>query len=317
MSLVVDVAKIHCPVLLEPTVTFLNLKESGYYLDATLGLGGHAEAVLKTYPLIKLIGLDRDGQALEYARARLEPYKERVFFFHQNYANFPLVLDEMKVNGLNGALIDLGVSSLQLDFSERGFSFLSDAPLDMRMDQTADIQTAYDLVNFKSQDWLKGILAHGEEVFASKIAQAICEERRVKPIETTKELANIVINCYPKSWLKKSRHHPATKTFQALRLAVNDELGFLKDFLNNILDWLLPSARLVVLTFHSLEDRLVKHFMQDNAKGCICPPYVDKCTCNHKPRLSILTKKPIIATKQELELNPRASSAKLRCAEKV
>ena len=134
---------------------------------------------------------------------------------------------------------------------------------------------------------------------------------------TTKELANIVINCYPKSWLKKSRHHPATKTFQALRLAVNDELGFLKDFLNNILDWLLPSARLVVLTFHSLEDRLVKHFMQDNAKGCICPPYVDKCTCNHKPRLSILTKKPIIATKQELELNPRASSAKLRCAEKV
>ena len=317
MSSQLSAANIHCPVLPNEVMHFLNPKPTGYYLDATLGLGGHAERLLKLEPQANLIGLDRDSQALEYAKERLAPYQERIFLFHQNYAYFDRALDQLGIKALNGALIDLGVSSLQLDFAQRGFSFLNSAKLDMRMDQNADIPSAYDLVNTASFDWLKTTLARGEEPWAERIAKAIVAARQIKPIATTKELADIVISCYPKAWLKKSRHHPATKTFQAIRLAVNNELGFLHDFLIKILDWLAPGARLIVLTFHSLEDRLVKHFMQDEAKDCLCPPYVDHCVCNHVAKIKILTKKPVIATDAELSINPRAASAKLRCAEKV
>ena len=312
-----DAAKIHCPVLLAEVVSFLNLGGPGYYLDGTVGLGGHAESLLQTNPCAQLIGLDRDGQALEYASARLAPYKDRLNLAKENYAEFPKVLTELGIQALDGALIDLGVSSLQLDFAERGFSFLSSAKLDMRMDQSADIPTAYDLVNTQSFDWLKKTLSFGEEVLAERIAKNIVAARQLAPITTTKELADLVCRSYPKHWLKTSRHHPATKTFQALRLAVNHELDYLAAFLEQILRWLKPKGRLVVLTFHSLEDRVVKHFMQERARGCICPPYVDKCVCGHRPEVKILTKKPLTAKDAELKINPRAASAKLRCLEKL
>ena len=309
---------LHQSVLKKEVLTYLAPHGPGYYLDGTLGLGGHGQSVLEADPCLELIGLDRDSHALSYATPRLKPFGSRVHIVQANYADFSKVLTELGVGELQGALLDLGVSSLQLDDAARGFSFLSTAQLDMRMDQSTTKETAYDLVNGASEAQLRDILQRfGEEPKAASIAKAIILARQKHPICTTSELAQLVIQAYPKAWLKKSRHHPATRTFQALRMVVNDELGALKRFLEQILSWLVVGGRLVILSFHSLEDRLVKQFMQQKAKGCVCPPYVLECKCGHKSEVRILTKKPVQASAAELAVNSRASSAKLRCCEKL
>ncbi|MBQ7585367.1 MAG: 16S rRNA (cytosine(1402)-N(4))-methyltransferase RsmH [Desulfovibrionaceae bacterium] len=306
----------HIPVLKSQVLEYLAPKPCGLYLDGTVGLGGHAQALLAKEPTLELIGLDRDLEALEQAKTRLNLYTPRVKLFHANFSDFSSFLSPGQL--LDGALLDLGVSSLQLDKVDRGFSFKTKARLDMRMDQQSGGPSCYELINSLSEEKLREILIKGsEDPLACKIARAIIEARAIHPLETTWDLAQIVIKVYPKSWLKKSRHHPATRTFQALRLYINDELGALERFLQEILAWLKVGGRLVFLTFHSLEDRLVKQFMQEKAKGCICPSYVSKCSCGHVPEVKILTKKPLVADLEELSLNPRASSAKLRCCEKI
>lgn len=307
---------IHKSVLKTEVLSFLAPKNAERYLDGTLGLGGHAEAILQMANC-ELVGLDRDQTALELARLRLAFAGERVHVVKANYKDFAAVLDALHWSCLDGALLDLGVSSMQLDVTERGFSFQSNGQLDMRMDQS-EPQSAYELVNNASYETLREIIASlGEEPQASKIAAAICQERLLKPLTTTKELADLVVKAYPRAWVKKSRNHPATRTFQALRLAVNQELEALDQFLSTILAKLNTHGRLVILSFHSLEDRKVKQFMQEKAKGCICPPYSRECRCQHKPEIKILTKKPIQASAEELLHNPRARSAKLRCCVKI
>ncbi|MBQ7457068.1 MAG: 16S rRNA (cytosine(1402)-N(4))-methyltransferase RsmH [Desulfovibrio sp.] len=307
----------HTPVLLDEVVRLLAPKEGGRYLDGTVGLGGHANAILQAASC-ELVGLDRDQEALGIAGQRLAPFGDRVHLVHAPYAAFQPVLAALGWNALDGALLDIGVSSLQLDCENRGFSYRFDAPLDMRMDQNADIPTAKDLVNTLDPLRLRDILARfGEEPKADAIVRRIVEERAKRPITTTGQLAALVGKSYPQEWLKTARHHPATRTFQALRMAVNDELGQLATFLSQILDSLAVGGHLCILTFHSLEDRLVKQTMQRWAKGCLCPPSLPTCQCGHTPEARLLLKKPLTASRAECTSNPRATSAKLRAIEKL
>ncbi len=313
----------HIPVLLDPVLEVLDPLFATHapvrILDATLGLGGHTEALLARHKNAHVTGLDRDEEALGLARMRLSPFGDRFSGHHGRFSDFARVLEKAGLKVLDGALIDIGVSSMQLDEARRGFSVHADGPLDMRMDQAGGAgRTAADLANSLSRDELRELIATlGEDPMAGRIASAIVEARAKEPITTTCRLADIVAHAYPASMRAKSRHHPATRTFQALRMSVNDELGELEAFLNGILGCLRPGGRLCVITFHSLEDRLVKRTMKRWASGCLCPPHAQTCTCGHVPEVRILLKKPVTASGGELRRNPRASSAKLRACEKL
>lgn len=311
----------HIPVLKEAVLSFFTPQSGQVYLDGTLGMGGHAEGLLikatEAKKDITLIGLDRDLDALALAKKRLEPFGKAFTGHHSTFAMFEEVLNELGIEQLDGALIDIGVSSMQIDEADRGFSFLHEGPLDMRMDRSTG-QSAATLVNKLSVVQLKELISTlGEEPMAGKIARAIDDARAQSPIETTTQLASIVEMAYPAKWRAKARNHPATRTFQALRMAVNGELDELRDFLERIIPRLTPGGRVGVITFHSLEDRIVKHFFRDQATGCRCPRHIPVCICHNTPKVSILTRKPLTATDEEIRMNPRASSAKFRVAEKL
>lgn len=313
-----DPVQLHRPVLLAETLAALSPRSGGRYLDGTLGMGGHTEAILAAATGSEVCGLDRDTEALDLARERLIPFEGRTHFFHSRYSEFEQALKTLGWSSVDGALLDIGVSSMQLDTSGRGFSFNSDGPLDMRMDQRSSGPSAWHWVNRESFVRLKECIAElGEDPQAGRIARAIVDARQKTPIDTTAELAALVERAYPAAWRAKGRRHPATRTFQALRMAVNNELGELRHFLDSILSWLPVGGRLVIITFHSLEDRMVKQAMRHWAEGCRCPRHLPVCVCKHEPEVRILNKKPIQATEEELALNPRAASAKLRSVEKI
>ena len=307
----------HAPVLLHECIEALNIQPDGIYLDGTLGGAGHSrEIAARLSEAGMLIGVDRDPAALQAARERLSSMKARILLVHENFQNLREILNQAGVDRIDGMLFDLGVSSPQLDEAKRGFSYMNDAPLDMRMNPE-DRLSAYELVNDWPQEELKRILFdYGEERYAPLIAAAIVRERAKKPIETTLELSAVIRGAMPAQALRE-KQHPAKRSFQAIRIAVNDELGAVERMMEAAPDLLKPGGRLAVITFHSLEDRIVKNAMQTAAKGCICPPSFPVCVCGRKPSVRILTKKPITSQPEELEENPRARSAKLRVAEKL
>ena len=307
----------HKPVLLHECLDALAIKPDGVYLDGTLGRAGHSlEIVRRLTAGGRLIALDRDGTALEAAKRRLADYMDRVTLVHSNFSALDAVLRELGVHGVDGMLFDLGVSSPQLDDAARGFSYKQDAPLDMRMDESAPY-TARELVNTASCEELRRILyEYGEERYAPAIAKKICAYRAERPIETTLELADIIRSAMPAAALRE-KQHPAKRSFQAIRIAVNDELGELPPMLRAAADHLNPGGRLAVISFHSLEDRIVKKTMQELATGCTCPPNFPVCVCGKKPKMKLVSRKPITAGDDELSYNPRARSAKLRVAEKL
>ena len=311
-------AALHTPVLLQRCVDLLApaLSEPGSVLiDGTLGMGGHTEAVLTQCPQVRVIGIDRDPAALELAGERLERFGDRFTPVHATYDEIDDVAARYAGGKVQGVLLDLGVSSLQLDDVDRGFSYMRDAPLDMRMDESAAL-TAREVVNTYSYEELRRILfEYGEERYAPAIAKRICQHREQKPIETTLELADIIRSAMPASALRE-KQHPAKRSFQAIRIAVNDELGELPPMLDAAEKNLKPGGRLAVITFHSLEDRIVKKKLQELAQGCICPPEFPVCVCGRKPKVKLITRKPIVSGEEELAENPRARSAKLRVAEK-
>ncbi len=310
----------HTPVLLSEALYYLEPARGGIYLDGTVGMGGHSEAILKA-GAARLIGLDRDLQAIGIARERLSPFEERVCLRNIAFSSFPSVLKELAPNGIDGALLDLGVSSMQLDQAERGFSFLRNGPLDMRMSSegilAAGSLSARQLIETTNFEELRRIIAeYGEEPLAGPIARAILKERNAG-INTTARLAEIVANAYPPKWRATAKRHPATRTFQALRMAVNRELDELKEFLAHISGWLRPGGRLVIISFHSLEDRVVKQAFREGSATCICPKQLPKCICNIQPVYKVLTKRPVAASEQEISANPRSGSAKLRAVERI
>ena len=306
----------HKTVLLHETVDMLNVKPDGIYLDGTLGGAGHSLEICKRLTTGRLIGVDRDTVALEAAKKRLEAHLEKVTLVHSNFSELGAILDSLDIACVDGMLFDLGVSSPQLDDGERGFSYMADAPLDMRMNRD-DSLTAYEIVNTWPREELRRILfEYGEERYAPLIAAAI-ERRRVEhPIETTLELASVIRGAMPPQALRE-KQHPAKRSFQAIRIAVNDELNSVSRMMQTAVGRLAPGGRLAVITFHSLEDRIVKNSMAEAAKGCVCPPSFPVCVCGRKPSVKVLTHKPIVSGEQELNENPRARSAKLRVCEKL
>ena len=308
---------IHEPVLLQEVLEWMDVKPDGVYCDGTLGGGGHSGAMLRlSGGTATLYGIDRDMTAIEAATARLREFPG----FHALHGNFhdgKALLMAAGAPKLDGVLLDLGVSSPQLDRGERGFSYHEDAPLDMRMDVSQGI-TAADLLNSASEQELCRIIRdYGEEKWAARIAQMICEHRAKKPMETTFDLVHAVDAAIPKAVRRKDDGHPARRTFQAIRIAVNDELGSVERVMKRAVPCLKPGGRLAVITFHSLEDRIVKNAMAEAAKGCICPREFPVCVCGRKPQVKIITRKPITSTEAELAANPRARSAKLRVCEKL
>ena len=307
---------IHRSVLLDECIEALNIKPDGIYLDGTLGGGGHSYEIAKRLTTGMLIGVDRDEAALQAARERLSLFLDRVITVHSNFSALDSILDELKIDAVDGMLFDLGVSSPQLDDAERGFSYMADAPLDMRMDRQ-DTLTAYEVVNTWPQEELRRILyEYGEERYAPQIAAAIVRRREAAPIATTLALADVIRSAMPPQALRE-KQHPAKRSFQAIRIAVNDELGSVERVMKDAIPCLNPGGRLAVITFHSLEDRIVKSAMADAAKGCTCPPSFPVCVCGKKPRVKLVTRKPITASDAELIRNPRARSAKLRICEKL
>lgn len=303
----------HVPVLLHETIEILNIRPDGVYVDCTLGGGGHSEAILKRLENGFLLGIDQDQDALQAASQRLQAFGSKFKAIHANFRELKKALNNVGICQVDGVLFDLGVSSYQLDQGERGFSYMQDAPLDMRMDRTRSL-TAKELVNNLPEEELARILwEYGEERWSKRIARFIVERRKDGPIETTGQLVEIIKAAIP-SGARRTGHHPAKRTFQALRIAVNDELGALTQGLLDAVDVLKKDGRIAVITFHSLEDRIVKDTFRTLAKGCQCPPDFPVCACGQKPKVEILTKKPIVASLQELEENPRARSAKLRAA---
>ena len=306
----------HVSVLLWECIDGLNIKPDGIYVDGTLGGAGHSSQIAARLTSGTLIGIDRDPVALQAAGERLAPYGDRVKLVHANFCQIKQVLQELGIEAVDGILLDLGVSSPQLDDGSRGFSYMADAPLDMRMNNE-DPLTAYTVVNTWSYEELRRILFdYGEERYAPKIAAAICNRREMKPIETTLELVDIIRGAMPAAALRE-KQHPAKRTFQAIRIAVNDELGAVETVMKDAVDCLNPGGRLAIITFHSLEDRIVKNGMADAAKGCTCPPNFPVCVCGKKPRVKLISRKPIVSGEEELERNPRARSAKLRVCEKL
>ena len=305
----------HKSVLLHECIENLNIKPDGIYVDGTLGLGGHSMEIAKRLTTGRLIAIDQDETAIERSKARLAPWAERITFVHGNFRSLGKILDDLGIDRGNGMLFDLGVSSPQLDEAERGFSYMADAPLDMRMDQSAPV-TAWTVVNTWPERELVRILRdYGEERYANRIAGNIVRAREKKPVETTLELVDIIKSAMPGAALRE-KQHPAKRSFQAIRIAVNDELGELPPMLDAAEKNLKPGGRLAVITFHSLEDRIVKKKLQELAQGCICPPEFPVCVCGRKPKVKLITRKPIVSNEEELAENPRARSAKLRVAEK-
>ncbi|MBP3626658.1 MAG: 16S rRNA (cytosine(1402)-N(4))-methyltransferase RsmH [Clostridia bacterium] len=297
----------HISVLLNETIESLGIVSDGIYVDGTAGGAGHSKEIAKRLDKGFLIALDRDPEAVKVATERLEGYNAKVI--NSNFSEMDKVLSELEIDGVNGILLDLGVSSYQLDNAERGFSYHKDAPLDMRMSSSG--VTAGDLVNNLSAEELTDIFyKYGEEKFSSRIARKIVEERSKKAIETTLELAEIIAGAVPAAARRDG--HPARKVFQALRIAVNGELESLEKVLDKAFNLLKAEGRLAIITFHSLEDRMVKNKFKEYCTGCTCPPDFPVCVCGKKPRGRLLSRKPIEATKEELELNPRSRSAKLR-----
>ena len=306
----------HISVLLEECLEGLAIKPDGIYVDGTLGGAGHSSHIVQRLTTGRLVGIDRDPIALEASGKRLEPYKDRVTLVHSNFCEMKQVMADLGIPGVDGILLDLGVSSPQLDDGERGFSYMADAPLDMRMNNR-DSLTAYEVVNTWPQDELKRILFdYGEERYAPRIASSICRRREEKPIETTLELVDVIRSAMPPQALRE-KQHPAKRSFQAIRIAVNDELGSVEKAMADAIPLLNPGGRLAVITFHSLEDRIVKNAMAEAAKGCTCPPNFPVCVCGKKPIVKLISRKPIVATEEELEVNPRSRSAKLRICEKL
>ena len=306
----------HVSVLLQECLDSLYIKPDGIYVDGTLGGAGHSSQIAKRLTTGRLIGIDRDPVALAAAGERLAPYKDRVTLVHSNFCEIAQVLKDLDISGVDGILLDLGVSSPQLDDSARGFSYMADAPLDMRMNGQ-DALDAGIVVNTWSQEELKRILYnYGEERYAPQIAAAICRRREIKPIETTLELVDVIRSAMPPAALRE-KQHPAKRSFQAIRIAVNDELGSVEKVMEDAVPVLNPGGRLAVITFHSLEDRIVKTAIADAAKGCTCPPNFPVCVCGKKPLVKQITRKPIVASDEELEVNPRSRSAKLRVCEKI
>lgn len=307
----------HKSVLLQECIDALNIRPDGIYLDGTLGGAGHSSQIARRLTEGgRLIGVDRDRTALAAAKERLAPYADRVTLVHSNFAEIDAILDSLGIPAVDGMLFDLGVSSPQLDDASRGFSYMADAPLDMRMDKD-DALTAGEVVNTWPQGELRRILYdYGEERYAPQIAAAICRAREKAPIETTLELVDIIRSAMPAQALRE-KQHPAKRSFQAIRIAVNDELGAVSRMMRAAVGRLNPGGRLAVITFHSLEDRIVKSEMQQAARGCTCPPEFPVCVCGKKPLVKLVTRKPIVSGPAELEENPRARSAKLRVAEKL
>ena len=306
----------HVPVLLHECLDALALRPDGVYVDGTLGRAGHSLEIAKRLTTGRLIGIDRDETAITAAEERLADYMDRVTLVHSNFDRVGEILDELGLDGADGMLFDLGVSSPQLDEAERGFSYMQDAPLDMRMDRGAPL-TARDVINDWSYEELRRILyEYGEERYAPVIARHICRSREQASIERTGELVDIIKSAMPPQALRE-KQHPAKRSFQALRIAVNGELDALPSMLEAAVSHLHTGGRLAVISFHSLEDRIIKKSLQDMATGCTCPPNFPVCVCGKKPRIRLVSRKPIVAGEAELERNPRSRSAKLRVAEKV
>ena len=306
----------HVSVLLRECIRYLDIDPAGTYVDGTLGLGGHSEAILEQLPQGRLIGIDRDDRAIAYAGKRLARFGSRAILVKGNFGDLEQILDSLGIEKVNGMLFDLGVSSPQLDDPERGFSYMQDAPLDMRMDETSAL-TAREVLNTWSEAELRSIFwRYGEERYAGRIAAAVVARREEKALETTGEFVDIIRKAMPAAALRE-KQHPAKRCFQAVRVAVNDELGSLERMLDRAADRLLPGGRLLVISFQSLEDRLVKEAIRKREDGCTCPRDFPVCTCGFVKTLKSVTRKPVTPDGTELEENPRARSAKLRVAERV
>ena len=306
----------HRPVLLDECIEALAIRPDGVYLDGTLGRAGHSREIVKRLTTGRLICVDRDQAALDAAEARLAGWMDKVTLVHSNFDRVADILNELGLRGADGMLFDLGVSSPQLDDASRGFSYMADAPLDMRMDRSEGL-TAADVVNTWPQEELRRILQqYGEERYAPSIAAAIVRRRQERPIATTGELVEVIKSGMPAKALKE-KQHPAKRSFQAIRIAVNDELASVDRMLQGAVPRLNRGGRLAVITFHSLEDRIVKNALAQFARGCICPPDFPVCVCGRTPDVKLTPKKPILPSEREIEENPRARSAKLRVAEKL
>ena len=306
----------HVSVLLQECIDNLNIRPDGIYLDGTLGLGGHSYEIASRLTTGTLVGIDRDETAIERARRRLAPFGERVKLVHGNFADTAEILDSLEIAAVDGMLFDLGVSSPQLDEIQRGFSYMGEAPLDMRMDAGESL-SAYELVNTWPEERLSRILwDYGEERYARRIARSIVEARALKPVETTQELVTLIKGAMPAAALRE-KQHPAKRSFQAIRIAVNDELGAVARMMETAPDRLKIGGRLCVISFHSLEDRIVKQGIAARENGCTCPREAPVCTCGFVRTLKSVSRKPILPSEEEIERNPRARSAKLRVAERV
>ena len=313
-----DMAEVfsHRSVLLDECIDGLAIKPNGIYVDGTAGGGGHSYHIAEKLTTGRLVAIDRDEAAIAAATARLSPFSERATVYRSNFSEVAHVLDDLGIEKIDGMLLDLGVSSYQLDTAERGFSYQADAPLDMRMDRRNE-KTAYTVVNTYSEDALKHILfTYGEEKFSAKIARKIVQAREVAPIETTKQLSDLIKSAMPAA-AREGGHHPAKRSFQAIRIEVNGELDAIVPALRAAMARLNKGGRLAVITFHSLEDRIVKQAFAEMAQGCTCPKSLPICVCGNKPTAKVITRKPILPSATELEENPRSRSAKLRVAEKL
>lgn len=307
---------VHVSVLLNECIDNLNIRPEGTYLDGTLGLGGHSYEIAKRLSTGRLICIDRDENAIAYSRERLREFSDKVTFVHANFSEAAEILDNLGIESVDGMLFDLGVSSPQLDDAGRGFSYMQDAPLDMRMNQSSRL-TAYDIINGYGENEIAKILFEfGEERFSRRIAQEIVKARIQKPVETTLELVDIIRSAMPAAALRE-KQHPAKRSFQAIRIAVNDELGEISKMMDTAPDALASGGRLCVISFHSLEDRIIKNKIASRENGCTCPREAPICTCGFVRTLKSVSRKPILPTDEEIETNPRSRSAKLRVAEHI
>lgn len=306
----------HIPIMLDQVIEGLKIKEDGIYVDGTLGGGGHSIEIVKRLRDGQLIGIDQDINALNKAEEVLGQYLDKVTMVKNNYENIDEILEDLNIDKVDGILLDIGVSSHQFDEVSRGFSHNQDAPLDMRMDTSQDI-SAWDIVNKYSMEDLNNIIFnYGEERWAKRIAEFIVNERSQKPIDTTLDLVSVIKKAIPKK-VRMEGPHPAKRTFQAIRIEVNRELEVLHKSIDRMVAHLKPGGRLAIITFHSLEDRIVKEAFRDLFKDCICPPHLPQCACNKEREIEIITRKPMVATEEEIRHNPRSRSAKLRIAEKL
>lgn len=306
----------HISVLFEESIESLKIKNDGIYVDGTLGGGGHSYGILSQNSSCSLIGIDQDKEAIAAASERLKEFFDRATIVNRNFSEIKNILSELEIEKIDGAVLDLGVSSYQLDNAARGFSYMNNAALDMRMN-TSSTKTAYDVVNLYSSEELTRIFyEYGEENWSKRIAEFICDRRAEKPIETTYELVDTIKAAIPKK-ARMEGGHPAKRVFQAIRIEVNNELGILEQTIKDFVESLNKGGRLAVITFHSLEDRIVKKTFQELAKGCTCPKEFPVCMCGKKPEIKIISRKPILPSKKEIEENSRSKSAKLRIAEKL